>query len=236
MEPFKFKLFTIKQDKCAMKVGTDGVLLGAWVSLHAFPNSILDIGTGTGIIALQLAQRSKAEIIDAIEIDNNAFEQAVENFENSPWNDRIFCYHVSLAAFTNEIDQKYDLIISNPPFYNDEFESNNEARNKARFTSSLSFENLLVSVSKLLSGTGTFTTIIPYKEEANFIKMAEQYQLKVNKICRVQGNKNTEIKRSLLEFSKDQNKIEVTQLIIEKERHQYTDAYQKLVKDFYLKM
>jgi tRNA1Val (adenine37-N6)-methyltransferase len=219
-----------------MKVGTDGVLLGAWVSLHTLPNSILDIGTGTGIIALQLAQRSKAEIIDAIEIDNNAFEQAVENFENSPWNDRIFCYHVSLEEFTNEIDQKYDLIISNPPFYNDEFESNNEARNKARFTSSLSFENLLVSVSKLLSGTGTFATIIPYKEEANFIKMAEQYQLKINKICRVQGNKNTEIKRSLLAFSKDQNKIEVRQLIIEKERHQYTDAYQNLVKGFYLKM
>ena len=183
-----------------------------------------------------MAQRSKAEIIDAIEIDNNAFEQAVENFENSPWNDRIFCYHVSLEEFTNEIDQKYDLIISNPPFYNDEFESNNEARNKARFTSSLSFENLLDSVSKLLSGKGTFATIIPYKEEANFIKLAEQYHLKINKICRVQGNKNTEIKRSLLAFSKDQNKIEVTQLIIEKERHQYTDAYQKLVKDFYLKM
>ena len=236
MEPFKFKLFTIQQDKCAMKVGTDGVLLGAWVSLHTLPNSILDIGTGTGIIALQMAQRSEAEIIDAIEIDHHAFEQAVENFENSPWNDRIFCYHVSLATFTDEIDEKYDLVVSNPPFYTDEFESNNEARNKARFTSSLSFEDLLDSVSKLLSGNGTFATIIPYKEEANFIKLAEKYQLKINKICRVQGNKDTEIKRSLLSFSKVHNKVELTQLIIEKERHQYTDAYQKLVKDFYLKM
>lgn len=236
MEPFKFKLFTIQQDKCAMKVGTDGVLLGAWVSLHTLPNSILDIGTGTGIIALQMAQRSEAEIIDAIEIDHHAFEQAVENFENSPWNDRIFCYHVSLATFTDEIDEKYDLVVSNPPFYTDEFESNNEARNKARFTSSLSFEDLLDSVTKLLSGNGTFATIIPYKEEANFIKLAEKYQLKINKICRVQGNKDTEIKRSLLSFSKVHNKVELTQLIIEKERHQYTDAYQKLVKDFYLKM
>ncbi len=236
MEPFKFKLFTIQQDKCAMKVGTDGVLLGAWVSLHTLPNSILDIGTGTGIIALQMAQRSEAEIIDAIEIDHHAFEQAVENFENSPWNDRIFCYHVSLATFTDEIDEKYDLVVSNPPFYTDEFESNNEARNKARFTSSLSFEALLDSVTKLLSGNGTFATIIPYKEEANFIKLAEKYQLKINKICRVQGNKDTEIKRSLLSFSKVHNKVELTQLIIEKERHQYTDAYQKLVKDFYLKM
>lgn len=236
MKPFKFKLFTIQQDKCAMKVGTDGVLLGAWVSLSTFPNSILDIGTGTGIISLQMAQRSKAEIIDAIEIDNDAFEQAVENFENSPWNDRIFCYHVSLEEFSKEIDQKYDLIVSNPPFYNDEFESNNEARNKARFTTSLSFEDLLDSVSILLSDNGTFATIIPYKEEANFIKLADQFQLKINTICRVQGNKNTEIKRSLLSFSKFQYKIEVTQLIIEKERHQYTGAYHKLVQDFYLKM
>jgi len=236
MEPFKFKLFTIQQDKCAMKVGTDGVLLGAWVSLHTLPNSILDIGTGTGIIALQLAQRSKAGIIDAIEIDHHAFEQAVGNFENSPWNDRIFCYHVSLAAFTDEIDMKYDLIVSNPPFYNDEFESNNDARNKARFTSSLSFEDLIDSVSKLLSEKGIFATVIPYKEEANFIKLADRFQLKINKICRVQGNKNSEIKRSLLAFSKDENNVELTQLIVEKERHQYTDAYQKLVKDFYLKM
>ena len=116
-KPFKFKEFTINQDQCAMKIGTDGVLLGAWTSIKENPYSILDIGTGTGIIALQLAQRTDAETIDAIEIDDKAYEQAVENFENSDWGDRLFCYHASLEEFVAEIDEKYDLIISNPPFF-----------------------------------------------------------------------------------------------------------------------
>ena len=117
MKPFKFKQFTIEQDRCAMKIGTDGVLLGAWVSLKNNPFSILDIGAGTGIIALQLAQRSHAEMIDALEIDENAYEQCVDNFENSQWGDRLFCYHASLEEFVEEIEDKYDLIISNPPFF-----------------------------------------------------------------------------------------------------------------------
>ncbi len=117
MKPFKFKQFTVEQDRCAMKIGTDGVLLGAWVSVNKNPFSILDIGAGTGIIALQLAQRCNAEMVDAIEIDENAYEQCVDNFENSPWGDSLFCYHASLEEFVDEIEDKYDLIISNPPFY-----------------------------------------------------------------------------------------------------------------------
>ncbi len=200
-EKFKFKQFTVYQEKCAMKIGTDGVLLGAWASLKHNPNSVLDIGTGTGVIALQLAQRSDAELIDALEIDDNAYEQAVENFEQSPWNNRLFCYHISLEEFTKEIDEKYDLIVSNPPFYNDEFESNSRARNTARFTSALSFNNLLDSVSKLLSERGSFSVIIPFKEEVNFIDLAEKNNLFISKICRVKGSPNSEITRSLLEFS-----------------------------------
>ena len=142
-KPFKFKEFTIEQDRCAMKVGTDGVLLGAWASLQHDPKSILDIGTGTGVI-------------DALEIDENAFEQAVENFENSLWNERLFCYHISLTEYAMEVDDKYDLIVSNPPFYNDDFLSNNKARNTARFTSALSFDNLISSASFLLSESGIF--------------------------------------------------------------------------------
>ncbi|MCK4562074.1 MAG: methyltransferase, partial [Flavobacteriaceae bacterium] len=120
-KPFKFKEFTVHQDKTAMKVGTDGVLLGAWVTLNESINSALDIGTGTGLIALQLAQRDEIELIDAIEIEPNAYEQSVENFENSDWGNRLFCYHASLQEFVKEIDEKYDLIISNPPYYNDTF-------------------------------------------------------------------------------------------------------------------
>ena len=123
MKPFKFKQFKVSQNKCAMKIGTDGVLLGAWSSIENNPFSILDIGAGTGIISLMLAQRCNAELIDAIEIDDSAYEECVENFEQSPWGDRLFCYHASLEEFVNEIEDKYDLIISNPPFYSEDYKT-----------------------------------------------------------------------------------------------------------------
>jgi tRNA1Val (adenine37-N6)-methyltransferase len=113
MSKFSFKKFSIEQDRCAMKVGTDGVLLGAWTPIENNPFSILDIGTGTGIIALMLAQRSNAEQIDALEIDEEAYEQSVDNF-NSPWGDRLFCFHAGLDEFVEEPEDEYDLIISNP--------------------------------------------------------------------------------------------------------------------------
>lgn len=219
-----------------MKIGTDGVLLGAWTSLEKNPDTILDIGTGTGIIALQLAQRSDAGTIDALEIDGNAYEQAVDNFENSDWGDRLFCYHASLQEFTEEIDDTYDLIVSNPPFYTDEFETENSARNIARFTSSLSFKELLFSVSKLLSKEGVFSVIIPFKEEKNFIQLASKVNLFPLSICRVKGTSTSKTKRSLLEFSFRESDIEIEELVIEIERHEYTQAYKDLVEDFYLKM
>ena len=150
MKPFKFKQFTINQDRCAMKIGTDGVLLGAWTSIETNPFSILDIGAGTGIIALMLSQRSNAENIEAIEIDANAYEQCVENFEASPWADRLFCYHAGLDELVEEIDEQYDLIVSNPPFFSEEVSSGNDARDKARQNQSLPFDELLNGVSKLL--------------------------------------------------------------------------------------
>ena len=111
-----------------MKIGTDGVLLGAWTSVENNPFSILDIGAGTGILSLMLAQRSHAQQIEAIEIDGDAYEQCAENFENSPWNDRLFCYHASLLEFVEEVDDTFDLIICNPPFYSEDYKSNdNEA-------------------------------------------------------------------------------------------------------------
>ena len=236
---FKFKEFTIKQDKAAMKIGTDGVLLGAWTNIPNHTNSILDVGSGTGLIGLMLAQRSFAETIDAVEIDNDAYEQTVENFENSIWGDRLFCYHSGFVEFANEMsdeEEEYDLIISNPPFYEDDYKSDNESRNASRFTSSLSFEELIMGASKLLSKDGSFSLIIPFKEEKKIIEIAEKNSLFTNKICHVQGNPNSEIKRSLLEFSFTTTEIEKELLIIEKERHNYTKEYIALTKDFYLKM
>lgn len=235
-KPFAFKYFKVTQDKCAMKIGTDGVLLGAWSSLEKNPFSILDVGAGTGILSLMLAQRSRAQLIDAIEIDDQAYEQCVENFEQSPWGDRLFCYHASLEEFAEDIEDKYDLIICNPPFYSEDFKTDNKQRDLARFQDAMPFEHLLECVSKLLSEQGTFNVVIPFKEEDNFIKLASQLNLFPNTILQIKGNPNTLIKRSLIEFSFQNTDTKTVGLIIEKERHKYTEDYINLTKDFYLKM
>lgn len=235
-KPFQFKQFSVAQDRCEMKVGTDAVLLGAWSALDHMPNTILDIGSGTGILALIMAQRSTAELIDALEIDADAYEQCVYNFETSDWGDRLFCYHASLDEFVDEIEDTYDLIISNPPFYTDHFKSRNEARNKARFEDALPFEELLTSVSKLLSVTGQLNVIIPFSEEINFISLAKNVDLYPIRILRVRGQEESPVKRSLISFTFQENKIEVSELTIEITRHHYTHDYINLTKDFYLKL
>ena len=219
-----------------MKVGTDSVLLGAWTSIEKNPFSILDIGAGTGVLSLMLAQRSNAEIIDAIEIDGDAFEQCVENFEQSSWGDRLFCYHASLEEFADEIEESYDLIISNPPFYAEDYKTKNEKRDLARFNDAMPFENLIESVIKLLSKDGVFSVVIPFKEEAHFIKIASNHNLFPYRILHIKGNPNSEIKRSLIEFSFIESAKETNELTIETNRHQYTKEYVNLTKDFYLKM
>lgn len=235
-KPFHFKEFSIQQDQCAMKVGTDGVLLGAWVKVADDTESILDIGTGTGLIALQMAQRSGAEMIDALEIENKAFEQAVENFENSPWADRLYCYHASLQEFKEEIDEPYDLIVSNPPYFNDTFKELDQERALARHTHKLSYKELLSATNKLISPLGSCAFIIPFKEEADFLLLASSEKLFPARITRVRGNAQSDIKRSLLQFSRQPNKVIPNELIIETSRHVYTDEYIALVKDFYLNM
>jgi tRNA1Val (adenine37-N6)-methyltransferase len=234
---FQFKQFSVKQDRCAMKIGTDGVLLGAWTPLDNNPFSILDIGAGTGIIALMLAQRSQAEQIDALEIDDEAYEQATDNFENSPWNDRLFCFHAGLDEFVEEPEDEYDLIISNPPFYTDDYKSDNSQRDLARFADAMPFEDLVEAADLLLSENGIFAVIIPFKEEKKFIALAEECELYPLKITRVKGTPTTEIKRSLLAFSRNENTdFPVDELVIETARHIYTAEYIELTKDFYLKM
>jgi tRNA1Val (adenine37-N6)-methyltransferase len=234
---FKFKQFSIHQDRCAMKVGTDGVLLGAWSPLPKNCFNILDIGAGTGVLSLMLAQRTEAEQIDAIEIDENAYEQCVENFENSKWGNRLFCYHAGLDEFLEEMeDESFDLIISNPPFYTDDYKSENKSRDLARFEDAMPFEELIESAANLLSEFGIFSVIIPFKEEGKFISLAKEFQLFPFKITHVKGNSTSEFKRSLLAFTWDEQILETNELIIELERHLYTIEYIELTKDFYLKM
>ncbi len=235
-KPFQFKEFSIDQDRCAMKIGTDGVLLGAWTSVQD-AYSILDIGAGTGILALMLAQRSDAGQIDALEIDEDAYEQCVDNFENSSWANRLFCYHAALDEFVEEMeDEKYDLIISNPPFYTEDYKSGDTARNIARFADSLPFEELINFASELLSDEGSFAVIIPYSEEEYFLKLSEKVNLFPNRITRVRGTENTPLKRSLLQLSFTEKPFSSNELILEVSRHEYTQDYQKMVAPFYLKL
>ena len=220
-----------------MKIGTDGVLLGAWAPVTHHPFTVLDIGAGTGILSLMLAQRSNAEQIDALEIDENAFEQCVENFENSPWGDRLFCFHASLDDFMDDLeDEEYDLIVSNPPFYSEDYKTDSNSRDLARFQDALPFEDLTEAASLLLSENGVFAVIIPFKEEARFIRLAQENELYPFKITRVKGTPTTELKRSLLAFSKMKSTVETNELTIETARHQYTPEYIALTQDFYLKM
>lgn len=233
---FTFKQFSVKQDRCAMKIGTDGVLLGAWTPLFNNPYNLLDIGAGTGILSLMLAQRSNLEQIDAIEIDEGAYEQCVENFEASPWSDRLFCFHAGLDEFVDDPEDEYDLIISNPPFYTDTFKSENTQRDIARFEDALPFEELIEAAALLLSDNGIFSVIIPFKEEKKFVAMCEELELFPLKITRVKGTPTAEIKRSLLAFTRIQQTPIIDELTVEISRHQYTPEYIALTQDFYLKM
>jgi len=242
-KPFKFKQFEAQQDQCAMKIGTDGVLLGAWASIEHQPLSILDIGAGTGVLALMLAQRSNAQLIDALEIDDKAYEQCVANFEGSPWGDRLFCYHASLEEFAEEIEDTYDLIVCNPPFYLPTLASDvsepqkmSKSRELARFQDAMPFEHLLESVSTLLSKTGRFCVVIPFSEEEKFVALAKLNALYAQHICHVRGTPSAAIKRSLICLSFAETTSEITELIIETTRHNYTTDYTNLTKAFYLKM
>ena len=237
MSKFQFKQFSLEQDNCAMKIGTDGVLLGAWAPITHQPFSILDIGTGTGIIALMLAQRSNAAQIDALEIEENAYEQATDNFENSPWNERLFCFHAGLDEFMEEPEDEYDLIVSNPPFYAEDYKTNDEQRDLARFQDALPFEDLIEAADLLLSENGILAVIIPFKEEERFLAIANEFELYPTHITRVKGTPTTEIKRSLLALSRNKiNNTTTDELVIEIGRHEYTPEYIALTQEFYLKM
>lgn len=228
---FKFKQFTIWQKKTSMKVGTDGVLLGAWANCTSAKKA-LDIGTGTGLIALMLAQRNTQLNIDAIEIEKEAFIEAKKNCDESPWSDRVCLFNTSLQNFTSNI--KYDLIVSNPPFFESSIKNQSNAKALARHTDSLSYAELISNTDKLLSEEGIFCVIIPYDSSERFIKISDANNLFLNKKVQIKGTEKAQIKRVLLEFSRVKKGYDESELIIEESRHQYTPEFIALLKDFYL--
>lgn len=231
---FRFKKFTVYHDKCAMKVGTDGVLLGAWCTVAGKKNS-LDIGTGSGLIALMLAQRSEAQI-DAIDIDLPACEQATENSQASDFRHRIRVFHTSLGAYTASADKKYDLIVSNPPFFISSLLSPSQQRNLARHNSGLSLESLLGDSLRLLAPEGSIALILPYEQEGILNKEASRYGLSFVRKTYVIPVRGAGRKRILAELSPVLSACLYDELTIEEARHQYTSDYIALTKAFYLKM
>ncbi len=230
---FQFKQFKIKQEKTAMKVGTDGVLLGAWVNI-ADAGSILDIGTGTGLIALMLAQRSDAKIT-AIEIEKNAAEEAVENAEHSKWKERITVQNISFQDFVESTTLTFELIVSNPPYFTDALKNNSKTKSLARHTDYLPFYKLLQGASKLLSSNGKLAVVIPFSVADDFIQTANFYQLNVIRRTDVKPSPLRNANRILLEFSKNTCSHQTVILsILNNDGINYTDDYKNLTRDFYL--
>lgn len=230
---FQFKQFTIKQDRCAMKVGTDGVLLGAWVNPDS-SRAILDIGTGTGLIALMLAQRSDA-LIEAIEIDQAACEQAMENVRNAPWSGRVKVIHSSLQDFRP--GHRYDLIVTNPPYFIDSYLASDEARNMARQAGiSLTYHELLQGVVRLLHGTGRFCVILPYREAQIFRDIAEQNGLFCNILVNVKTGNDKPFKRVLMEFSRVEQELEEKELVLHSREREFTPEFRLLTQSYYLNL
>lgn len=231
---FAFKQFTIKQDKCAMKVGTDAVLLGAWV----IPNGsqqILDIGTGTGIIALMIAQKTKAHI-DAIDIDEHAVIQATQNVQESKFKDQIKVSCTSFQDFAKTAAKKFDLIVTNPPYFEQSLKSSDAQRSSARHADVLPFEDLIDGVLKLLQAKGKFCLILPRLEAERFRELAEKRGLFLSKLLRVKSRADKEMdKRHLMQFEYTPSEFSETTLVIEEnERHRYTPEYKELTKDYYV--
>ena len=233
-QTFVFKKFSIHQHKCAHKVGTDAVLIGSWAEVSK-ANTILDIGTGTGIIALMMAQKSPAQI-DAIDIEQGSFEQATENAAHSIWADRIHVYQKRLQDFANHATKKYDAIITNPPYFVDSSKAPDEERSHARHTDTLNFTDLILGVKKILNDKGMFYIILPTKEALDFKALAEKNGFYLTRLLRVKTKSANHLeKRHIMLFKFTKEPLEEKILSIENEgRHNYTDEYKKLTGDFYL--
>lgn len=232
---FKFKQFTVWHDRCAMKVGTDGVLLGAWAG-QGNPAEVLDIGTGSGLIALMLAQRFSGANITAIDCDADAVKQARENFRNSPWTGRLRPVHTSLQEFCRaEGKCRFDLIVSNPPFYDSSLANPDRHRNTARHTEALSHEELLLLSAGLLSDSGVLSLIIPSESEKSILRLADRSRLHLQKLTRIHPLQKKAAKRTMASFTKaDTGNPEISTLVLQNPDGSRSEEYSELTSGFYL--
>ncbi len=236
-QSFTFKHFRVDQDQCTMKVGTDGVLLGAWADVSK-TKLLLDIGTGTGVIAIMLAQRTmntEGVKVHAVEIDPFASFQAKENMENSPFADRLGGVNDSIQSFAKSVSLQYDLIVSNPPFFTGGTFSSNQDKTNVRHTVKLPHGDLLQATRTLLAKDGKFCVILPLIEGLRFVDIAHTYGFYCTKKTEVFTLADKAIERLLLQFEST-NKEMITDTLImlnSQKRNDYTEAYKELTKDFY---
>ncbi|MEE3716292.1 methyltransferase [Tumidithrix elongata RA019] len=230
---FHFQQFSIFQERCAMKVGTDGVLLGAWVDTTS-TRRILDVGTGTGLLTLMLAQRSPAQI-DAIEIDAIAYDQAKENIQRSPWAERIQIHLGAIQDYTSSCLERYDLIVSNPPFFENASKANKHSRTLARHNDFLPPVDLLRTAARLLKEDGRLAIIYPTEAAHSFQAKAEAFNFFCNRKLCVKTTPKSPIKRILFELSQRQSDCREDAIAIEVAKHVYSEEYHALTKDFYLR-
>ncbi|WP_426475242.1 tRNA1(Val) (adenine(37)-N6)-methyltransferase [Chryseobacterium balustinum] len=228
MKSFKFKQFEIQQSKNVFRVGTDGVLLGALANIDN-ASKVLEVGTGTGLISLMLAQRNSYAEFLGIDINEEAVSLTRSNFENSPFQLRLKNRHQDFKNF--ESDEKFDLIVSNPPYFE---ESDSEKDKLARQTVELNFLQLISKSSKLLSENGILSVIIPFEAGGDFTKIALKNQLFVSRKINIKGIENSKVKRLILEFSLMKKEVEESECIIEKSPRQYSDQYLELTKEFHV--
>lgn len=229
---FHFKQFSIAHDKSTHKVGTDGVLLGAWVNLIDVQR-ILEVGTGTGVISLMLAQRTSDSVtIDAVEIEEDDAIQAAENVRTSPWPEKIKIHHKAIQDFSS--GKKYDLIVTNPPFFVNSWQPPQKKRSQARHAEQLTFEELLELSTKFLVDRGRLAVILPYQEGLKFIEQAAQFGLFCNRQCAFQSRDHKPIERWLLEFSRYPLEIQKESLVLYGQNDQWSGEYVRLTREFYL--
>src|SRR6187551_2230652 len=236
---FQFKQFTIQQDRCAMKVTTDACLFGAWVAQKVESEklkveSVLDIGTGTGLLSLMLAQKIPEIKIDAIEIDKDAAEQAKINVESSPWKEQINIVQGDVKEFSFE--KEFDLIISNPPFYENEIRSATDSKNVAHHSENLTLKDVLVIIKKNLRETGSFFLLLPYKRNEEIKKLLKDHDLNISKILFVRQSVKHDYFRIFIKGSlnAEEKETEFHELSISDEQQQYTNEFVRLLKDYYL--
>lgn len=233
---FQFKQFEVQHDRSTMKVGTDAVLLGAWAHV-ANASRILDIGTGSGIIALMAAQRTPPLTqIDAVELEGQDAAQAADNFSASPWGERLHIHVTPIQEFTPPPPSLYDVILSNPPYFINSQEPPNKRRHEARHTVTLDHAALLAAVDRLLTREGTFNVVLPYTEGLQFIALAQQRGFFCTRQYIFRTREGKPIERWLLEFSRNERATETGEILLYKEKLEWSDSYVELTRDFYLKL